>query len=48
MRGEQMMIRKLNGENTYLFPVSELHNGLYFVKVVADGYVETLKLVVAK
>ena len=48
IRGERMMTKDLNGENKHLFPVSELQNGLYFVKIVADGYVETLKLVVTQ
>ena len=48
IRGERMVTKELHGENKHLFPVSDLQNGLYFVKVVADGYVETLKLVVTK
>jgi hypothetical protein len=33
------------GEKKHEFRVSDLPNGLYFVKVVADDYVETFKLV---
>ena len=48
MRGEQMMTKHLYGEKKYVFSVSDLQNGLYFVKIVKDGAVETLKLVITR
>jgi uncharacterized repeat protein (TIGR03803 family) len=48
MRGEQLMTKHLYGEKKHVFSVSDLQNGLYFVKIVADGEVETLKLVITR
>jgi uncharacterized membrane protein len=45
MRGERLMTESLVGEKKHEFLVSDLPHGLYFVKVVAQGYVETFKLV---
>jgi hypothetical protein len=48
MRGERLMTGELIGEKKHEFSVSDLPHGLYFVKVVADGYLETFKLVKAR
>ena len=45
MHGERMMTVRLNGEKQYEFNVAELPAGLYFVKVLCDNRMETLKLV---
>jgi hypothetical protein len=45
MRGERLMTGSLIGEKKQEFRTADLPNGLYFVKVVAEGYVETFKLV---
>ncbi len=44
-RGEQLMTGAMIGEKKHEFQVSELPTGLYFVKIIADGYVEVIKLV---
>ncbi|MFZ4523591.1 MAG: T9SS type A sorting domain-containing protein [Bacteroidales bacterium] len=45
MRGEKVMTEMIIGEKMHDFRFSEMATGLYFVKVVADGYVETMKLI---
>ncbi len=46
MRGEKVMTETIIGEQMHDFRFSDMATGLYFVKVVADGYVETMKLVI--
>lgn len=46
IRGERLLIREVDDGQKHEFPVSDLQAGLYFVKIVADGTVETFKLVV--
>jgi hypothetical protein len=45
VRGDKVMTESMIGEKQHEFNSSDLKAGLYFVKVVADGYVETMKLV---
>ncbi|MCX6307249.1 MAG: T9SS type A sorting domain-containing protein, partial [Bacteroidetes bacterium] len=45
MHGERVMTGAMIGENKHEFWISELQHGLYFVKITADNYVETFKLV---
>jgi hypothetical protein len=45
MRGERLMTHEMVGEKKHVFWTSDLPHGLYFVKIVADEYVETIKLV---
>ncbi len=45
MRGDKVMTETMVGEKQHDFGFSEMPTGIYFVKVVADGYVETMKLV---
>ena len=45
MRGEKVMTETIIGEKMNDFRFSDMATGLYFVKVVADGYVETMKLI---
>jgi len=45
LQGDRVMTGELAGEKKHDFSVTDLPYGLYFVKVVADGYVETFKLV---
>ena len=45
MRGEKVMTETIIGEKMHDFRFSDMATGLYFVKVVADGYVETMKLI---
>jgi hypothetical protein len=45
MRGEKVLSSSLIGEKQREFMTSSLPVGLYFVKVVAEGYTETIKLV---
>ncbi len=45
MRGDKVMNETMIGEKQHDFGFSQMPAGLYFVKVVADGYVETMKLV---
>jgi len=45
MSGEKILTEQMIGEKRHEFRFSEIPSGLYFVKVVADGYVETMKLV---
>jgi hypothetical protein len=48
MRGERILTERLAGEKKREFAVSDLPQGLYFVKVVAENYTETFKLVKTK
>ena len=48
MRGERLLNQVLTGGGKYDLNFADLQPGLYFVKVVADNYVETFKLVRAR
>ncbi|MEI7726598.1 MAG: choice-of-anchor Q domain-containing protein [Bacteroidota bacterium] len=43
--GEKVMTDRMIGEKKHEFLFSEVPVGLYFVKVVADDYIETIKLI---
>jgi hypothetical protein len=45
MKGEKVLTEKMIGEQKHEFRFSEIPVGLYFVKIVADDYVETVKLI---
>ena len=45
MRGERLMNEELIGEKKHEFMFSDLPPGLYFIKVLANEYVETFKLI---
>ncbi|MCX6303735.1 MAG: T9SS type A sorting domain-containing protein [Bacteroidetes bacterium] len=45
IHGEKVACERMIGEKSHDFGLSTMPAGLYFVKVVADGYVETIKLV---
>lgn len=45
MRGEKVLTDRLAGDRQREFGVAALPAGVYFVKIQADGYVETIKLV---
>ena len=45
MRGDKVMTAEMIGEKKHEFSLTEMPVGLYFVKVVADNYVETIKLI---
>ncbi|MCX6304024.1 MAG: T9SS type A sorting domain-containing protein [Bacteroidetes bacterium] len=45
MNGRKIMTEQMIGEKSHEFRFSGIPAGLYFVKVVADDYVETIKLV---
>ena len=45
MSGERVMTDKMIGEKKHEFRFSDVPMGLYFVRIVADDYVETIKLV---
>ncbi|MFZ4523062.1 MAG: T9SS type A sorting domain-containing protein [Bacteroidales bacterium] len=45
IRGAKVMTEQMIGEKAHVFSFTEMPTGLYFVKVVADDYVETIKLV---
>ncbi len=45
MRGEKLMSGKMTGEKRHEFSLSEMPEGLYFVKVTSDNSNETYKLV---
>jgi hypothetical protein len=44
-RGEKILTESMIGEKDHEFRFSEMPPAMYFVKVVADDYVETIKLV---
>ncbi|MCX6277861.1 MAG: T9SS type A sorting domain-containing protein [Bacteroidetes bacterium] len=45
MRGDKVLSSQMIGEKKHEFVASALPAGLYFVKVVADDYTETIKLI---
>jgi hypothetical protein len=45
MRGEKLMTENMMGEQKHEFRLPNIPDGLYFVKVVAEGYAETIKLI---
>jgi hypothetical protein len=45
MRGEKVLSSQMIGEQKHEFMTAALPAGLYFVKVVADDYAETIKLI---
>jgi hypothetical protein len=45
MSGERVLTEQMIGEKRHEFRFSEIPAGLFFVKVVADNYVETIKLI---
>ena len=45
MRGERVFKAEMVGEKLHEFSTSEMPTGLYFVKIIADDYTETVKLV---
>jgi hypothetical protein len=45
MSGERIMTEQMVGEKKHEFRFSDIPAGLYFVRVVADDYVETIKLI---
>ncbi|MCX6268967.1 MAG: choice-of-anchor J domain-containing protein [Bacteroidetes bacterium] len=45
MSGEKVMTEQMIGEKKHEFRFSDIPVGLYFVRVVADNYVETIKLI---
>jgi hypothetical protein len=47
-RGEQLKSITLQGKIKHLCSIPELAHGLYFVKIVADGSVESFKLIKTK
>jgi hypothetical protein len=48
MRGDKLMTGDLDGTRKSEFMLSDLPQGLYFVKVIANGHVETFKVVKTK
>jgi hypothetical protein len=45
MRGDKVLSSQMIGEKKHEFMTSSLPAGIYFVKVVADNYTETIKLI---
>ena len=45
MRGNRVLASQMIGEKQHEFTTSDLSAGLYFVKVVAEDYTETIKLI---
>ena len=45
MNGEKVMTEQMIGEKSHEFRFASIPAGLYFVKVVAEDYVETIKLI---
>ncbi len=45
MNGAKMITAVMIGEKQHEFSANDLQSGLYFVKIIADDYVETIKLV---
>ena len=45
MNGAKVLTESMIGQKKHEFRFAGMPNGLYFVKVVADDYVETIKLV---
>ncbi|MCX6279224.1 MAG: T9SS type A sorting domain-containing protein, partial [Bacteroidetes bacterium] len=45
MNGEKALTEKMTGEKKHEFRFGEMPDGLYFIRIVADDYTETIKLV---
>jgi hypothetical protein len=45
MHGDKVLTAQMIGEKQHEFVTSGLPTGLYFVKLVADDYTETIKLI---
>lgn len=45
MPGEKVITARMEGERKHEFRLGDLPPGLYFVKIAADGFVDTFKLV---
>jgi hypothetical protein len=45
MSGSRVMTEQMIGQKQHEFNFSDLPFGMYFVKIVADNYVETIKLI---
>jgi hypothetical protein len=45
MNGEKVLTERMIGETRHEFHFADMPNGLYFIKVVADDFVATIKLV---
>jgi hypothetical protein len=45
MQGEKVMSVTIIGQRQHDFRFSDMTSGLYFVKIIAEGYVETKKLI---
>ena len=45
MNGEKVMTEQMIGEKSHEFRFASIPVGLYFVKVVAGDYVDTIKLI---
>jgi hypothetical protein len=45
LQGQKVITRRIDGRKSVDLNFSDLVPGLYFVKIVADGHVETIKLV---
>jgi hypothetical protein len=48
MNGNRVMNAQMIGEKSHEFASSSLPSGIYFVKIIADGSVETIKLIVTR
>ncbi|MCX6276977.1 MAG: T9SS type A sorting domain-containing protein [Bacteroidetes bacterium] len=48
MRGERMLKAEMVGEKKHEFSMTDVPAGLYFVKIVAENYTETIKIVKTK
>jgi hypothetical protein len=45
MRGERVLMSEMIGEKQHEFQLSDVPTGLYFVRIIAEDYTETIKLV---
>ena len=45
LRGDRVLATEIQGERKHEFSLSQMPVGLYFIKVIAEDDVETLKLV---
>jgi hypothetical protein len=45
MRGERMLTAQMTSEKQHAFATGDLPAGVYFVKIVAGDYTETIKLI---
>jgi len=48
MRGDKVLAHQLTGSKKHEFSLSNVPTGLYFVRIVADDHVETIKLVITR